>query len=258
MNYSKTFLLIMLIGCLTSCTTTEQTQKPITEAVAITKPVDTTSLTVENVDTEETPNLEVLCSSAYVEHLVLPPPPVTGIERQEPIVLMTRKAFNEKIKSSPLWDSLYDKELHYGSYGYSYYFETLIDLIGSSSYIRVYSELDGRKWTEDQRLTQFNYGIGSVYKRSKYKHQLLPQEKVEMIETINLVIEDRQKATEIVDTLYKQYMEKVNNQQYLSDGETIHTYIEYEGKFFSLWGVNITSNEVPVCNYEMLSGLTIN
>ena len=249
---------MMLIGCLTSCTTTEQTQKPITEAVAITKPVDTTSLTVEKVDTEETPNLEVLCSSAYVEHLVLPPPPVTGIERQEPIVLMTRKAFNEKIKSSPLWDSLYDKELHYGSYGYSYYFETLIDLIGSSSYIRVYSELDGRKWTEDQRITHLAYGNHGIQQRLPYHHQLLPQEKVEMIETINLVIEDRQKATEIVDTLYKQYMEKVNNQQYLSDGETIHTYIEYEGKFFSLWGVNITSNEVPVCNYEMLSGLTIN
>ena len=258
MNYSKTFLLMMLIGCLTSCATTEQTQKPITEAVAITKPVDTTSLTVENVDTEETPNLEVLCSSAYVEHLVLPPPPVTGTERQEPIVLMTRKAFNEKIKSSPLWDSLYDKELHYGSYGSTYSLKTMGKLIGSNSYIRIDSEVDGRKWTEDQRITHLAYGNHGIQQRLPYHHQLLPQEKVEMIETINLVIEDRQKATEIVDTLYKQYMEKVNNQQYLSDGETIHTYIEYEGKFFSLWGVNITSNEVPVCNYEMLSGLTIN
>ena len=54
------------------------------------------------------------------EPLYAPPAPLTGIERENPIVLMTRKEFNERIRSSPLWESLYDKKLRNGSYGSFY------------------------------------------------------------------------------------------------------------------------------------------
>lgn len=81
-----------------------------------------------------------------------------------------------------------------------------------------------------------NYGNHGIHQSIPYHHQLLKQERYEMIELITLVIEDRAKAAQIVDTLYKQYMDKVNNHIYLSDGKTIHTYLDYEDKYFAMTG----------------------
>ncbi|MGO3640970.1 MAG: hypothetical protein ACTJFK_03290 [Psychrobacter sp.] len=186
------------------------------------------------------------------EPLYAPPAPLTGIEREKPIVLMTRKEFNERIRLSPLWESLYDKELEYGSYGSSYSFKTLGELMGANSYIRVTSHLDGHYWKESQRLTQLSYGNHDLKQRNQYHHQLLEQERIEMIETLKLAIDniDDKTASEIIDKLYEQYMDKVNNKAYLSDGQTIHTYIEYDGKFIAFRGkVN--------CKYDMFTGMTI-
>ena len=181
-----------------------------------------------------------------------PPAPLTGIEREEPIVLMTRKEFNERIRSSPLWESLYDKELEYGSYGDLYELSTLGTLTGSYSHICVESSLDGIRWQENQRITSLSYTFSTMHMRNQYHHQRIEQERIEMIEILKLAIDhiDDKTASEIIDKLYEQYMDKVNNKAYLSDDQTIHTYIEYDGKFIAFRGkVN--------CKYDMFTGMTI-
>lgn len=198
----------------------------------------------------------IVCAHHYGS-MSPPPPPLTGTERQSPLVLMTRQQFNDKIQQSPLWESLYDKDLNWASYGSSYDFQAMFKLIGSSSYIRVYSDLDGRSWSQEQRITRFEYGQHLTQKRIPYGHQLLKQERYEMIELLTMVIEDRAKASELVDTLYQQYLDKVKNKDYLSDGRTIHTYLEYDGKYIAMWGDHVAGYEPAHCNYDVLEKFTI-
>lgn len=146
-----------------------------------------------------------------------------------------------------------------GSYGSSYSFTTLGKLIGSNGKIYVESRLDGHYWKESQRITNISYGSAIESIRIKCQHQLLEQERVEMIETLKIAIDniDDQIATEIIDKLYKQYINKVNNKEYLSDERTIHTYLEYEGKYIAMWGSERLDHKIEQCNYKILSGLTI-
>ena len=245
-----------LLGCSTAVVSTKKDTALVTTNTPLT---DTATVITNSPELAVETNLNKLCNPhLYIDHIILPPPPLTGTERQTPIVLMTRQQFNEKIQQSPLWESVYDKKLYNGSYGSSYSFKPMFKLIGSSSYIRVYSELDGDKWREDQRITSLTYGQHSVADRIPYGHQLLDQERYEMIEMVTMVIEDRDKATEIVDKLYQHYLQKVNNKDYLSDGETIHTHIKYDGKYFSMRGAQRLDHKIEQCNYKLLSGLVIN
>lgn len=256
------FLAILPVLSLVSCTELNTTNPPIN--LPKVKPTIEKETVIESTNiTSKTQTTSFVnpCdryANAGKYNLVLPPPPLTGTERQTPIVLMTRQQFNEKIWKSPLWESVYDKKLYNGSYCSSYSFKPMFKLIGSSSYIRVYSELDGEEWRENQRITSLTYGQHSVADRIPYGHQLLDQERYEMIEMVTMVIEDRDKAIEIVDKLYQQYRQKVNNKDYLSDGETIHTHLQYDGKYFSMRGGQRLDHKIEQCNYKMLSGLVIN
>lgn len=247
---------LLLLGGLMSCVTVE--------------PVNQPSIQIMSDDLTRVPKLSevpedvlkanpfIVCDHNYGE-MIPPRPPITGTERAEPIVLMTRKEFNERIQLSPLWESLYNKRVSNGSYGSRYSFLTLGKLIGASSYINVESRLDGHYWKESQRITEISYGNYGLNIRSQYGHQLLEQERLEMIETLKLVIDDidDEKAADIIDQLYKQYKHKVATKEYLSDGQTIHTYLEYDGKFIALWGSQRLDHEIKQCNYKVLSGLTI-
>ena len=245
-----------LLGCSTAVVSTKKDTALVTTNTPLT---DTATVTTNSPELAVETNLNKLCNPhLYIDHIILPPPPLTGTERQTPIVLMTRQQFNEKIQQSPLWESVYDKELQYGSYGEHYSLKKMGELIGANSYISVYSNLDGRKWQENQRITSLVYSNAGIYKRIPYGHQLLDQERYEMIEMVTMVIEDRDKATEIVDKLYQQYLQKVNNKDYLSDGETIHTHIKYDGKYFSMRGAQRLDHKIEQCNYKLLSGLVIN
>ncbi|MGP9493598.1 hypothetical protein, partial [Psychrobacter sp. AOP7-B1-24] len=91
----------------------------------------------------------------------------------------------------------------------------------------------------------------------KYGHQLLDQEKFGMTETINLVINDHDKADAILDQLYQQYSVKVENNDVLSDGETLHSYVRYKGILFEIWGINRTNHPIEKCNFAFLTSLSI-
>lgn len=276
MNLKHLLLAIMLFSSLISCVTVDSSEVSSLQAVTAIETIDQTEETKETKifratdglpkvpDPSEVPE-DILKANPFIvcEHyygaMVPPLPPITGIERAEPIVLMTRKEFNERIQLSPLWEPLYDKDLNWASYGPRYSFKTSGELSGTYNYIYVESRLDGYQWQESQRITQLSYGASHIYTRSKYQHQLLKQERVEMIETLKLVIDnlDDKTAATIIDKLYKQYMVKVNNEQYLSDGQTIHTYLEYDGKFIAMQGLNVDGYKLPQCNYRLLEKLTI-
>ena len=79
-----------------------------------------------------------------------------------------------------------------------------------------------------------------------------------MTEIISLVIDDHEKADAILDQLYQQYIIKVKNNDVLSDGETLHSYVRYNGILFEIWGMNRTNHPIKECNLTLLTGLTIN
>lgn len=276
MNYKYLLLTIVLSSFLMSCAIVDSSEVSSLQVVSAVDTIESKEEVKQNKTVRVTDGFNEVPDPSEVSEEILkanpfivcahyygvmtpPPPPLTGIEREEPIVLMTRKEFNERIQLSPLWESLYDKKLRNGSYGPRYSFLTLGKLIGSSNYLNVDSLLDGYKWQESQRITEISYGNYGVEQRSKYQHQLLDQERVEMIETLKLAIDgiDDETAAKIIDDLYKQYMVKVNNTEYLSDGQTIHTFLEYEGKFIALWGRDIDGYKLSQCNYKLLEKLTI-
>lgn len=259
MKLSYLLLPVIFIVALTSCRTIDKTENTALKDVEVLS-IKAVQDPTDKPKAAENKNLNQLCNPEfYVYHPVIPVAPITGTERAEPIVLMTRKEFNERIQLSPLWESLYNKRVSNGSYGSRYSFTTLGKLIGSNGKIYVKSRLDGHYWKESQRITEVSYGSAIVSIRSQYGHQLLDQERLEMIETLKLVIDDidHEKAAEMIDQLYKQYRQKVANKEYLSDGQTIHTYLEYDGKYIALWGSQRLDHEIKQCNYEVLSGLTI-
>lgn len=259
MKLSHLLLPIILVLGLTSCNTVDKTES-IVYKDAEDLPVKVAQSAIESSEITEAVNLNQLCNPEfYVYHPVIPVPPITGTERAEPIVLMTRQEFNERIQLSPLWASLYDKKLRNSNYGLNYSLLTLGKLIGASSYINVESRLDGHYWKEGQRITNITYSNYGIEQRSRYQHQLLKQERIEMIETLKLVIDDLddKTAASIIDKLYQQYLQKVENREYLSDGQTIHTYLKYDGKFIALWGSERLDHEIEQCNYRVLSALTI-
>ncbi|WP_201551967.1 hypothetical protein [Psychrobacter fjordensis] len=106
-------------------------------------------------------------------------------------------------------------------------------------------------------IERFKASPLNVNKRKKYGHQLLEQENFGMTETVNLVIDDHDKAAAILDQLYQQYIIKVKNNDVLSDGETLHSYVRYNGLLFEIWGINRTNHPIKECNFSFLTSLSI-
>ena len=167
-----------------------------------------------------------------------PIPLDTGVLREESIDIIAKSLFIERLESSPLWTI--------GSY--TNHYKRSFDLEQSNGFLQIQG--DG-SFSDSEKLTKINYSPLNVNERNKYGHQLLDEENFAMIEVINIIIDDRKTATEILDQLYEQYLVKVNNNDRLSDNMTLHTYIRYEGILFELWGTN------QECKLSLLTGLTI-
>ena len=162
----------------------------------------------------------------------------TGVLREAPIDIIPNELFMERLEASPLWD----KVSHLNSLKNDF---SLKELNGFLSIMG-----DGIGQSSEQ-LNRITYSPLDVDKRNEFGHQLLDQEKFAMIELFNIVIEDRDKATEILEQLYQQYLVKVENNEVLSDGMTLHTYIRYSGILFELWGTN------QGCKLNLLTGISI-
>lgn len=166
----------------------------------------------------------------------------TGVLRDEPIDIILKDLFIEKLEASLLESKGY----------FTNHYKLRFDLNDINSKISINS--DG---LNPEKIQKIYYSPIDYRKRNKYGHQLLNQEKFGMTEAINLVIDDHGKATEILEQLYQQYLVKVENNDVLSDGETLHTYIRYEGKLFELWGINRNTHPTEECNFSMLKTLII-
>ena len=162
----------------------------------------------------------------------------TGVLREAPIDVIPKELFMERLEASPLWD----KVNHLNSLKNSFSLKEL------NGFLTIMGDSIGQR---SERLNKISYSPLDVDKRNEFGHQLLDQEKFAMIEIINIVIEDRGKATEILEQLYQQYLVKVENNEVLSDGMTLHTYIRYRGMLFELWGTN------QGCKLNLLTGISI-
>lgn len=194
----------------------------------------------------ETDDKPVVCYERSVDpFLVLKKTPLdTGVLRDKPIDIISRNIFIEKLKRSPLWKQIehqYEERAGFKMNRLNGYLSISLDNSGLNS----------------ANIQKIYYSPIDYRKRNKYGHQLLNQEKFGMTEAINLVIDDHGKATEILEQLYQQYLVKVENNDVLSDGETLHTYIRYEGKLFELWGINRNTHPIEECNFSMLKTLII-
>ena len=166
--------------------------------------------------------------------------PDTGVRRETPIDVVPKELFIERLEASPLWEKV----------SYSNHFEREFLLEKVNGFLQVRSS--------STHVKKVTYTPLDVNKRNKYGHQLLDQEKSAMTEIINIVIDDHDKAAAILDQLYQQYIIKVKNNEVLSDGETLHSYVRYNGKLFELWGLSRNTHPLEVCNFNMLTTLTIN
>ncbi len=174
------------------------------------------------------------------EYDSLPALPEIDVLRKTPIDVVPKELFIERFKASPLWEQTERKDEDRSSFRLSVL----------NGFLQVRSS--------PTQVKEIAYSPLDVKQRNKYGHQLLNQEKSAMTEIINIVIDDHDKAAEILDQLYQQYLVKVENNEILSDDETLHTYIRYNNILFELWGMNRTSHSIKECNLAMLTGLTIN
>ena len=165
-----------------------------------------------------------------------PIPLDTGVLREEPIDIIATELFIQRLEASPLWDI--------GSY--TNHYKRSFDLEKSNGFLQIQGDS-----YDPKQINKIFYSPLDVNERNKNGHQLLNEEKFAMIEVINIIIDDREKATDILKQLYKQYLIKVKKNELLSDNMTLHTYIRYEGILFELWGTN------QECKLSLLTGLTI-
>ncbi|UZA05895.1 hypothetical protein LP123_01985 [Moraxella bovis] len=90
-------------------------------------------------------------------------------------------------------------------------------------------------------------------KDKKRTHTLSDDDKMAMIETINLVVQDHQKSQEILDELYKRYLGRL---ELVVDGY-ISVFLEHDGKYFSLRGINTHYHPIKRCNFKVVYALSI-
>ncbi|OPH34224.1 hypothetical protein [Moraxella equi] len=90
-------------------------------------------------------------------------------------------------------------------------------------------------------------------KDKKRTHTLSDDDKMAMIETINLVVQDHQKSQEILDELYQRYLGQL---ELVVDGY-IAVFLEHDGKYFSLRGINTHYHPIERCNRQAIYPLSI-
>ncbi|WP_201551969.1 hypothetical protein [Psychrobacter fjordensis] len=174
-----------------------------------------------------------------------PIPLDTGVLRETLIDVIPKELFIERLEASSLWS----KVSHVNS------FKSDFSLSEINGFLQIRG--DG-SFSKSENITKVFYSPLDIDERNKYGHQLLGQEKFAMKEIISLVIDDHEKADAILDQLYQQYIIKVKNNDVLSDGETLHSYVRYNGILFEIWGMNRTNHPIKECNLTLLTGLTIN
>ena len=170
--------------------------------------------------------------------------PDTGVHRETPIDIVLKELFIKRFKASPLWEKTERKDENRSTFRLSE-INGFLQIKGDGSF------------SKSEKITKIAYIPLDLNKRNKYGHQLLDQEKFAMTEIIDLVINDHQKAAAILDQLYQQYSVKVKNNDVLSDGETLHSYVRYNGILFELWGLSRNTHPLEVCNFNMLTTLTV-
>ena len=166
----------------------------------------------------------------------------TELDRDKPIVLMTRKEFNNRLKSSPLWKLInrrtndFQYRSFYGLYE-SLEYKELFSRIGLESSI-------SNKLYDSQKLTKINYRLYD----SKKSHSLSNRQISEMTEILKIVIKelDHQKASQIIKNLYAQYNTKLKNKDFFYNGIII-AHIEYDGKIIAFYGVE--NNNMSTFSY---------
>ena len=168
----------------------------------------------------------------------------TGVLREAPIDIIPKELFMERLEASPLWDK--------GQY--TNHYKRSFDL----EQFNAWFSFSGIIGLEPEQIHRIHYRNLDVRKRNQDGHQLLAHEKFAMTEIINLVIDDRAKAEEILEQLYTKYLVKVQNNETLSDHETYHAYVRYQGILFEMWGITRANHPIEECNYEMLTALVIN
>ena len=205
----------------------------------------------------ELPNKKVNTDDEFIDcgqhsidqesEMVEPVAPDTGIQRQQPIDVISRATFIERLRISPLWKKLEYKFEENEDYTDTFTFHN------SQGYVRILG---------DDYLTDITYGFNDSFIRNESGHTLSEQDQLEMIETINLIVDNHDKAVEIFDELYSSYTYKVNNNITLYNDQSIkdkifHTYVSYDDLYFELWGVRQTGHPIAECNFDMIDKLTI-
>lgn len=165
----------------------------------------------------------------------------TGVQRKYFIDVIDKDLFLERFENSPLYTQLTDN---------SYYYTGRIELGKINGNVHL---LD---ISHNNQLNKISYHFNSVHARKQYGHKLIELDRFGMLETINLVLDDRKKSEEILNTLYSDYSEKVKNDIKLEGTDIYFSYVRYDGLLFELWGRN-DIHELEHCRFDMLSSLKI-
>ena len=165
----------------------------------------------------------------------------TGVQRDNFIDVMDKDLFLERFENSPLYTQLTNK---------NYYYTDNIELG------RINGQLDLLDIGGNNKINDITYKFNSVYARKQYGHELIELDRFGMLETLNLVLDDREKSEEILDALYSDYSEKVKNDIKLKGTDIYFSYVRFDGLLFEMWGRN-DIHELEHCRFDMLSNLTI-
>lgn len=162
------------------------------------------------------------------------------MQRDNFIDVIDKDLFLERFENSPLYTQLTNRNS----------FDWRIELG------KINGDLHLLGISSNNQLNSISYNFSNVYARKQYGHELIELDRFGMLETINLVLDDREKSEEILNTLYSDYSEKVENNNKLKDTDIYFSYIRYNGLLFEMWGRN-SIHELEHCRFNMLSSLKI-
>lgn len=158
-------------------------------------------------------------------------------KREIPVILLTRKEFNDRLKLSPLWNIL-NKRGNYVLERASYYLHVSSKSTDAYSVVSILSTLDSTP-NDWQPLTNITYELYD----GPQSHELMGRQKSEMIEVLKIVFDDldHQQALQLLEDLYKQYTDNLATEP-LTEKAVVGS-IEYDGKIIILQGVRSAAKD---------------
>lgn len=130
--------------------------------------------------------------------------------------------------------------------------------IGSTSQIGLFTPQNDDKGQIDFKLG--STGVEQIrydFPITKETHDISDESKSDILQLINIIVNNNQKAHKLYGELYQQYQDNLKNNNILENNMVISD-VEYNQRLFELQGIVYKDKNNPNCNISRIEALIIN